>query len=315
MMRTAARMAIVFAFTCIQCLGLCGCRDRRRPRPARPAATRPAKPEPVWTATRKAILEGMNAPESFVIDPATGVGYISNIEAAPDKLWADDQKGFISRVMPGGILDEVRWKDGTEGNKLSSPRGMCIYDGAIFVADNTRVCRLALDTAGTEGPVKGLEGVRLNDIATDGSGVFVSDTGAGKVYRIIGRAITEIKAPEGVNGITFHGGKMYAVSWTLHDVFELDPEGKADPKPFGLAKHFMALDGIEVLDDGTFIVSDYEGNKVCTIAPDRETVHTLCKAKLVADIGLAPRSGLLFVPQLSANNVVVYTLDRNRANE
>lgn len=55
---------------------------------------------------------------------------------------------------------------------------------------------------------------------------------------------------------------------------EIDTSGKQPPQPFGLADHFTNLDGIEVLEDGTFIVSDFVGDKVCLISPDRKTVTT-----------------------------------------
>jgi len=290
-------------------VGLVGCQDPPRATGSRPA-TRPRKPKPAWTAERVGLLEGMRVPESVVVDPSTGVIYISNVEAAEGDYWADDGKGFIARVLPNGTLDVLRWKSGTETHRLSGPRGMCVYGGALYVADNTRVCRIALDAAGAEGLVGGLRGRRLNDVATDGVAVYVSDTGAGKIHRIDGPVIRQLKAPEGVNGIAFHRDKMYAVSWTLHDAFEIDPTGQAEPAPFGLAGHFKALDGIEVLDDGTFIVSDFEGDRVCTISPDRKTVHTLCTAKTPADIGLARRSGLMYVPQFTGGSVAVYKLTR-----
>ena len=304
----AAKSAIVTLLTSALVLGLCGCEEPPpRPKPPRPA-TEPAPAGPVWTAEQVAVIEGMDVPESVVVDPATGAIYVSNVEAGEGQYWADDGKGFISRLLPNGKLDRLRWKSGGEEFRLNAPKGMCVYGGAVYVADNKRVCRLAVDPAGAEGPVMGLQGERLNDVATNGAAVYVSDTAAGKIYRIDGPAITELKAPEGVNGITFHGDKMYAVSFALHDLFEIDPEGKADPKPFGLAGHFKALDGIEVLDDGTFIVSDFEGDRVCTVSPDRQTVHTLCTPKTPADIGLGRRSGLMYVPQFMHKSVVTYKL-------
>ena len=305
----AAKLTTVTLLTFSAAMSVCGCEEPRRPKPPRPT-TKPEAAGPAWTAAQVAVIEGMDVPESVVVDPTTGVIYVSNVEAGEGQYWADDGKGFIGRILPGGKLDQLRWKSGAETFRLNAPKGMCVYAGTLYVADNSRVCRLALDPAGAEGPVKGLQGERLNDVATDGAAVYVSDTGAGKIYKIDGRAISELKAPDGVNGITFHGDKMYAVSWALHDVFEIDPAGKADPKGFGLAKHFKALDGIEVLDDGTFIVSDFDGNKVCTISADRKTVHTLCTPKTPADIGLARRSGMMYVPQFMHKSVVVYKLEK-----
>lgn len=151
----------------------------------------------------------------------------------------------------------------------------------------------------------------LNDAASDGEAVYVSDWKAGKVYRVDPAGdVREVRAPESVNGITFHGGKMFAVSWDLHDVYELDPKGKGEPIAFGLASHFKGLDGIEVLDDGTFVVSDLRSDRVMTVDPDRRTVRPLVEAECPADIGVDREAGLLFVPEFLAGRVAVYRLAR-----
>jgi hypothetical protein len=79
---------------------------------------------------------------------------------------------------------------------------------------------------------------------------------------------------------------------------------------FGLDRHFTNLDGIEVLDDGTFVVSDFTGNKVCTIPPDRSRVDTLVETPTPADIGLNRKAGLLYVPQFTSDTLSVYRLTR-----
>ena len=75
---------------------------------------------------------------------------------------------------------------------------------------------------------------------------------------------------EGINGITFHKNKLYGASWGLSDIYELDPNAVKPPRAFGLTEYFKTPDGIEVLDDGTFLVSDSEGNQVVSIAPDEK---------------------------------------------
>ena len=103
---------------------------------------------------------------------------------------------------------------------------------------------------------------------------------------------------------------MFGVSWDLHEVYELDPSGKAAPVAFGLASHFKNLDGIEVLCDGTFVVSDFMGDTVCIITPDRTTVHPLIKTPSPADMGLNRKAGLLYVPQFMKDKLSVYQLKR-----
>ena len=66
--------------------------------------------------------------------------------------------------------------------------------------------------------------------------------------------------------------------------------------------------GIEVLDDGTFIVSDLPAKKVFSVSPDRKTVRTLAELDSPADIGLDRKRNLLYVPQFFKNQAVVFKL-------
>lgn len=257
------------------------------------------------------VLEGFDVPECAVVDPQTGFIYVSNIEATPETYWSDNGKGFISRLGPDGTMDALRWIDSRPEFVLNSPKGMCILDGRLYVADNTRILVFALDSGR---PLRALavDGAeRLNDMATDGRHVYVSDTQAGRILRVDtgGQGRHETVAElEGVNGITFDGERMYAVSWDLHEVYEIDRSGQQPPRPFGLAEHFVNLDGIEVLDDGSFIVSDFVGNRVVRISRDRRTVTTLAELQTPADIGLDRANRRLFVPQLTVDKLAVYHL-------
>jgi DNA-binding beta-propeller fold protein YncE len=304
-MRSCKRMAVASVFAA-GLLVLWSCKGKSSGQQAAPNP--PA--EPTWTATRVAVVEKMNVPESVVVDPDTGMAYVSNVEGGPGLAWAADGKAFISRLKPGGELDALRWKDSSRQALLNAPKGLCIFKGNLYAADISRVVSFPLGTAPPSRPVTFPPGRRYNDMAADGEAVYVSDTAAGKVIRADEKGHRPVKAPQSVNGITFFKGRMFAVSWGLHEVYELDAKGKAEPKPFGLAKHFSSLDGIELLDDGTFIVSDYAANKVCTISPDRKTVRTLVKVETPADIGLDRKRGLLYVPEFEHQRVVVYKLQK-----
>ena len=285
---------------------LCGCAERR------PAGEKKLALSAEQVAVIMGDGEGLNVPECTLPDPAAGVVYISNIETATEGYWVDDGKGFISLVTSEGQVKELRWLESTPDAPLNAPKGMCILGGYLYFTDNSRLMRCSIEKGGPAEQVPLPGAKRLNDLATDGRGVWVSDVEAGKVYAVDPRegACREIKAPEGVNGLTFHGGKMFAVSWALHEVYELDPAGEKAPEPFGLAEHFTNLDGIEVMDDGTFIVSDLKGNKVSSIAPDRKTVRTLVELDSPADIGLDRGRGLLYVPQLIKGRAMAYKLER-----
>ncbi|MBA4147771.1 MAG: hypothetical protein H0X66_06615 [Verrucomicrobia bacterium] len=273
------------------------------------------KPDKLWTATRMSTTTNFDVPECLLFDSARKGVFVSNISAKEDEYWSDNGKGFISLIDPDGTMKNLRWLDGNVENPLHSPKGMCVVKNWLYFTDNTRLlrCKIGKNSEVASAPeVVALPGTKkLNDLATDGKSVLVSDTELGKVFRIDPSGkVLEIPSPENVNGVTFHRGKIFAVSWGLHEVYELDPAGKNPPKPFGLASHFKNLDGIEVLDDGTFLVSDFMGNKVSTISPDRKTVRTLIEIESPADIGLDRKRGILYVPQFMKNQIVLFRLKK-----
>lgn len=261
------------------------------------------------TVEEVAVVKGLEVPECLVTDPASGLVYVSNVVAGEGEYWSKDGKGFISQMTADGEMKKFRWLDSTADAPIHAPKGMCILDGHLYIADITRLLRYPLKGDGplVEIPVPGAE--RLNDPATDGKSVYVSDTEMGRVHKIDPKGRQSIvQAPESINGITFHKGRMFAVSWALHDAYELDPSGKEPPIPFGLADHFEGLDAIEVLEDGTFIVSDFLGNKVCAISPDRKKVHTLIELDTPADVGIDRTRGLLYIPKFMKDEAVIVKL-------
>lgn len=264
-----------------------------------------------WHAEQVAVVERLHVPECVAPDPANGVAYIANVDAVEDEYWSDDGKGFVSLIASDGQMKNLRWVESKEKAIMNGPKGMVLFEGYLYINDNARLLRCPVATAGPVEVVPLPKAEHLNDAATDGRAVFVTDTTLSLINRVeLTGAVTTFPAPEMINGITFFDGRMFGVSWSLHEVYELDAAGKAAPKPFGVASHFAGLDGIEVLDDGTFIVSDFVGNKVCTIAPDRKTVRTLVELESPADIGLDRTRNLLYVPQFMKDRVVVLKLDQ-----
>jgi sugar lactone lactonase YvrE len=264
-----------------------------------------------WTATQQKTAQGFMVPECMVVDSAQGHVYVSNIDATEDTYWADDGKGFISRLSSDGAVRSLRWRDSKKGAEIHAPKGMCILNNYLYYTDNTRVMRLSLSGDGplVTIPVPGAQ--KLNDLASDGQNLWVTDTGTGNIHRIDSSGTAHLVANiEAVNGITCHNGKVYAVSWGLHEIFEVPTEDKREPISFNLSEHFTNLDGIEVLDDGSFMVSDFKGNKVSLVSPDRTLVSTLIELESPADIGIDRAKGLLYVPSFTSNTTYVYRLTR-----
>lgn len=275
----------------------------------------PGRAGEAWSVRQVGVLEGFNTPECICIDSATGYGYVSNIvckHKVKETVNAKDGAGFISRLAPGGTIDKLRWVESTPEAPLHSVKGLCVLRGVLYGADLDRVVRYDLRTGR---PLKAIPiaGAKLlNDLATDGKDVYVSDTIVGRIHRLRGERAEVFQELEGANGLTFHRGRMFALSVGLHEMYELDPAGKAPPRPFGLASHFKGIDGIEVLADGSFLVTDVWGSKFFWVGADRRTVRLLAEHEAIADLGIDRRRGLVFLPLFWESKVVVYQLGRPR---
>ncbi len=313
-MRTTAAVLWTLALIVAGCAGPAPEPAEPQPAEGAPAAGGPsaggAPDEGAWTATEIAVLDGFATPESVQVDPATGGAWVSNIATETEGYWEADGTGSIARLSAEPAVETQSWRTGEGDAALNAPKGLTLHDGTLYVADLTRV--VAFDPGGeADGRVVEVAGAKmLNDTATDGTSVYVSDTATGRIHRIVGPGSRMLNGPTGVNGIAFHKGMVYAVSWDLHEVFEMDAGGAHEPKPLGLADHFTALDGIVILDDGTLLVSDFRGNKVAAIDPVKKTVRTLIELESPADLGLDRKRMRLYVPQFLKDKVVVYRLER-----
>ena len=252
------------------------------------------------------VIQGLDLPECLVIDPVSGDIFVSNVVTDNEGYWEKDNNGFISRLGSDGQIKDLRWLKSSKEMPIDAPKGMCILNGKLYFNDNDTLKYCFLDKP-DKVHVFEIEGAeKLNDLATDGEFIWVTDTGRGKVLRInSGGGVLEIPSPKEVNGVTCYGGKLFAVSWGLHEVYELDPAGVDDPAAFGLADKFLSLDGIEVLNDGSFIVSDWKGNMLYSISADRKTVTELMEIRSAADFALDRDKGLLYVPEMLENRALI----------
>jgi hypothetical protein len=266
-----------------------------------------------WELKQVAVLEGFDTPECVCVDPATGICYVSNVAApklVPEKVNVTDGTGFISRLKPGGQIESLHWIESTQAAPLNSLKGLCIQDGVLYGADLTRIVRYEVATRKALPTIEVAGAIMLNDMFSDGRHIYASDTRAGRIYRFDGQRVSEFASLRGANGITMAGGRVYAVSSTEHDLFEIDSRGKQEPRAFGLARHFAGLDGIEVLTDGSFLVSDVRGHRLCHVGEDRKTVRVLAELQYPADLGLDRQRNLLYVPLFWDSRVMVYQLSK-----
>ena len=270
------------------------------------------KAQPSWTLTQLKGVDGLDLPESVHFVPSTKQVFASNIVTSTKGYWEDDGTGFISTLNADGSIAKLRWMNSSKTTPLNGPKGISSLGSYLYFADNTRLIKTPLSGDGETTVIAPPGAIKLNDIATDGQHIYVSDYGKSEIYKIDKEDNwVKVPSPKYVNGVTCYKGQIFAVSWDQHDVYQLDPAAKKAPKAFKLSKYFTALDGIEVMDNGAIIVSDFVGGQLCLIEPDRKTVHTLATLASPADIGIDRENNLLYVPLLLESKVVVFKLNKN----
>ena len=274
------------------------------------AAAQPASPEPV-------VLEGFSTPESVVYDAEQDVYFVSNISGGPLDV---DDNGFISRVNAATRQIEARWIDGASDKvKLSAPKGMAVVGDELWVTDITSIARFDRRTGEPKGTFAVPGAAFLNDLDSE-AGVYASDSGmkagAGGAFEGTGTdAIWEVTGskPKKVaggkdlnrpNGVAVSAGNIWVVSFGGNELYGIS-EGK---KTSVATLPAGSLDGLELLDDGTFLVSSWDSKAVYrgpSAGPFQPVVENVDSP---ADIGFDSKRQLVLVPHFMENKVSIHPL-------
>jgi len=101
-------------------------------------------------------------PESVIYDENNDVLYVSNLNYEPR---VKDGNGFISRLSTSGEILDLKWVE-----DMSSPKGLGIYEGKLYVSDIDEV--IVIDIARGEIAERiVIEGAKMiNDISIDSEG-------------------------------------------------------------------------------------------------------------------------------------------------
>lgn len=278
------------------------------PEPAPPAE--PLKAEPV-------VLEGFSTPESVLYDAEQDVYFVSNINGSP--LEADDN-GFISRVNAETRQIEAKWIDGAAQNvQLNAPKGLAIVGDELWVADITRIAKFDRKTGEPKGTFHVRGATFLNDLASE-AGVFVSDsglkadgggnfagTGTDAIWEVTGSKPKKIVGNTSLNrpnGLAIAAGSIWAVSFGAAELYGIDngAKGQTATLPAG------GLDGLHVMEDGSFLVSSWDGKAVYRGPANGPFRPVIENVESPADIGFDSRRNLVLVPHFTENRVTLHPL-------
>ncbi len=264
---------------------------------------------------------GLRTPESVLHDPVSDRYLVTNIDGAP---LAKDGNGFVSRLMPDGTVEALRWIDGAGPDvTLHAPKGMAIRGDTLFVADIDAV-RLFDRTTGTPVGSWDVPGATfLNDVvvAPDGT-VYVTDTGmragatglvpsgSDAVYRFDAsgtpEALVSGTALGGPNGIIVDKERIVVVTFRTGRLILIDAEsGQISGLP---APERGRLDGIAVDADGSYLISSWEGRAVYRMQGGGLYVTAVTDLETPADIAIDRRRKRLLIPSFAADQVVILPL-------
>ena len=202
---------------------------------------------------------GFTAPEAVRYDPGQDIYFVSNWGTGD--AGAKDDNGFISRMLPDGTLDSLRFiAGGTGGAKLHAPRGMTIVGDTLWVVDADAVRGF---NRWSGAPLATIDFSRfrlgfLNDIAASPDALYVTDTGTDRIYRIVRGAIT-VALHDSVlgrpNGITWDGGRsqLVVVPYGGDSVIRSWTAGNAAMTEIGRSVG-AKFDGVEILSGDRVLV-------------------------------------------------------------
>jgi len=286
--------------------------------PATSTAAQPAPQPRKAAAAPTQITRGLSTPESVLYDADQDVYFVSNINGQPV---AADNNGYISRIKPDTLEGEMKWVEGGKpGITLNAPKGMAIVGNTLYVTDLTVVRKFNRKSGAAEGEIALAGSTFLNDAASDGKSVYVSDsglkagaggnfegTGTDAIWQITANKPKKIASGQDLkrpNGVETAEGKLWVVTFGGNELYQIDKGKKTNVTtlPSG------SLDGLVHLSDGSFLVTSWDSKSVYRGKPGGSFAAVVENVNAPADIGYDTKRHLLLIPHFMDNIVSTHPL-------
>ena len=263
------------------------------------------------------IATGLQTPESVFYHADQDVYLVSNINGNPlDK----DNNGYIAKVDPGTLAVTPWISGGKNGVTLNAPKGMAILKETLYVSDIDTV-RMFDDKSGApKGEVKIPGSTFLNDLVSDGTAVYVSDsgmksgaggnfegTGTDAIWKIANNAASKIASGKDLNrpnGLEMANGTLYVVTFGANELYSL----QAGKKTGAVKLPKGSLDGLVHMPDGTFLVSSWESNSIFRGPANGPFQEVITGVTSPADIGYDTKRHLVLVPHFTESKITIHPL-------
>lgn len=231
----------------------------------------------------------LKGPESALFDSKSNSLYVSSMNA-----------GTIVRMGLDGKVIRKDWVTGLNSNK-----GSAVFNGLLYTAEQTGIAVIDVEKASVVKriPVEGAQ--MLNDLAIDAKGIiYVSDIRAARVYRIEADKPTfYLENMPGANGLLTVNKDLYVLTSTSFQ------KVNADKIVTKIADGFESgLDGIVMVAENEFIISDYHGILYYVKADGTKQIllDTRPNRIMSNDISYDNKTKILYVPSFSTNCIIAY---------
>jgi outer membrane protein assembly factor BamB len=240
----------------------------------------------------------LNYPESVVYDPVTEMLYVSN--------YLEGSQEYISQVSLDGKIINREWITG-----LTRPTGLCLSNGKLYAAERTGI--VVID------PVKGqiIKRITLNDCgfpndisATKDGTLYVSDGMKNRIYEVTNdqaSILLESVELKNINGLHIDGDRLLAGCSGDASLKSIDLRTK-QVTPLARLHPGAILDGLQTIDDGRILFSDFNGHLFILDKPGtyREVLNTTTIQRNLADFVWIPEKQLLVIPGLDSNTLTCW---------
>ena len=265
-----------------------------------------AEPQQVWQA------EGLDGPESAVLDADEGVLYVSNVNG---EAGAADGNGYISKLsLKGEILDK-EWATG-----LDAPKGLALHDGKLYVSDIDKL--VVIDTATGEilASHEAPGATFLNDVSAHEDGrVFVSDMMQNQIWKLEGDQFElwlEDEALGNPNGVLAEGDRLLLATWGKpKEDFSTDVPGHlkaidyASKEITDLGDEPVGnLDGIEADGQGGYLVTDWLSGGLYKFDAEGKAEMIMDLNQGSADHEYVEDENLVVIPMMMDGTVAAYKI-------
>jgi sugar lactone lactonase YvrE len=264
-----------------------------------------AEPEQVWLA------EGLDGPESAVLESGEGVLYVSNVNGEAN---AADGNGYISRLSLAGEVLDKEWVSG-----LNAPKGLALHEGALYVSDIDEL--VVIDTASGEIAARheAPGATFLNDVTAHEDGrVFVSDMMQNQIWKLEGDQFelwVEDAALDNPNGLLAEQDRLVVAAWGKpKEDFSTDVPGHLKAVDYeskeitsiGPGEPIGNLDGVEPDGQGGYLATDWFSGGLYRIGADGKAEMLMDLNQGSADHEVVEGESLAIVPMMLEGTVAAY---------